>query len=456
MVTVTGIIMRQYFPYYSRLLKLAIPLVLTQAGQMTVQLIDNAMIGHYGTAELAAASFANSIYIVVMLLGLGVYMGITPLIGRACGANNHTRAAVTMKSGFALSAFLIPIITLLVWSIAWAMPSMGQTDEVVRLSIPYYQTLVVANIPFLLFILLKQIGEGLGNTVVAMTVTLLSNLLNVFLNYALIFGKFGFPELGLLGAGYATIISRLAASLLLYAGFMKHKSIGPALALMRKVKSNVHEILEIVRIGLPIAVQLVLEVSAFSFSAVMMGWIGSVPLAAHSIAIGLAAFTFMAANGVAMATTIRVSFQLGSGNYESMKRVCYSALHLVLAYMALCGLALLLFRHELPHIFTRDPVVIVTAAPLLAVAALFQLFDGLQVVCLGILRGFADVKIPMLIAAVSYILVGLSISYFSAFMLNFGPEGIWYGFAAGLFFAAFLLALRIRSRIETIRDPKEV
>jgi MATE family multidrug resistance protein len=445
--------MRQYFSYYSRLLKLAIPLVLTQAGQMTVHLIDNAMIGHYGTAELAAASFANGIYIIVMLMGLGVYMGITPLVGRACGADDRHQAAVIMRSGFALSAWLIPSITLIAWSVAWALPFMGQTDEVVRLSIPYFRTLVAANIPFLLFILLKQIGEGLGNTIVAMAVTIVSNLLNVFFNYALIFGKFGFPELGLLGAGYATFISRLAMPLLIYAVFMRHKSIGPAFALMRKVKANAREIRKIFGIGLPIAGQLVLEVSAFSFSAVMMGWMGKVPLAAHAVAIGLASFTFMAANGVAMATTIRVSFQLGNRNYEGVKQVCLSALHLVLTYMAICGLALLLLRHKLPYIFTEDPEVILTAVPLLAIAALFQLFDGLQVICLGILRGFADVKIPMCVAAVSYIIIGLSVSYFCAFTLNLGPRGIWYGFLAGLLSAAILLALRIRSKLLSICNP---
>ncbi|MBN2320151.1 MAG: MATE family efflux transporter [Acidobacteria bacterium] len=445
--------MRQYFPYYSKLLKLAVPLVLTQAGQMTVQLIDNAMLGHYGTAELAAASFANNIYLVVMLLGLGVYMGITPLVGRACGANNDRHVAVTMRSSLALSVWIIPVITLLAWSIAWLMPRMGQTDDVVRLSIPYYRILVLANIPFLLFILLKQIGEGLGNTIVAMAVTIASNLLNVFFNYSLIFGRFGFPELGLPGAGYATFISRLVMPPALYVGFIRHKSIRRYFILLREVRPTLPEILKIVKVGLPIAVQMVFEVSAIAVSAVMMGWMGQVPLAAHEIAIGLAAFTFMVANGVSMATTIRVSFQLGTRDYRGLKRVCASALHLVLAYMGACALIFVLLRNQLPRIFTADPDVVGTAASLLAVAALFQLFDGLQVVCLGILRGFADVKIPMFIAAAAYILVGLSVSYICAFILRLGPAGIWYGFVVGLIFAGALLSLRIRIRFCQAENP---
>jgi len=438
---------QRYIPYYSRLLKLAAPLVLTQAGQMSVHLIDNAMVGHYGTADLAAASFANSIYIVVMILGIGVFMGITPLIGHARGARNDIQAAATLKSGFVLSAFLIPALTLVSWSIVWIMPALGQTDEVVSLAVPYYKTLVVALVPFLLFTLLKQIGEGLGNTFAAMAATIAANLLNVFLNYVLIFGKLGFPELGLLGAGYATLISRTVMPLVLYFGFMAIKSVRRYFSLMRTVRSTLHAIARIVKIGLPIAMQMVLEISAFSGSAIMMGWLGNVPLASHQIAIGLAGFTFMIANGVAMATTIRVSFQLGRRDFKSMERVGYSAVHLVLVFMGLCGIGLLFFRNHLPLIFTPDTEVIVQAASLLVVAALFQLFDGLQVVCLGILRGFADVKIPMFIAGISYVIIGLSISYICAFTLQLGPEGIWYGLMAGLISAGCLLAIRIRKKI---------
>ncbi len=439
--------MKKYLPHYIQLLKLAMPLVLTQVGQIAVQLIDNAMVGHFGTAELAAASFANNIYIVIMLLGLGVFMGVTPLIGHARGAQNDSQAAATMKSGFVLAALLIPGVTFLSYSISWIMPYMGQTDEVVRLAVPYYRALVVAIVPFLIFILLKQIGEGLGNTSLAMAVTILSTLVKVFLNYALIFGKLGFPELGLTGAGYASIISRIAMPILLYVGFMHFKSIKRYFDLMPAIKSTSHEVIKILRIGAPIAVQLALEVSSFAISAIMMGWLGNVSLASHEIAIGLSSFTFMIANGVGLAITIQVSFQLGSRDYDSLGRISYSAVHLTLAFMGLCGLGFFLFQNQLPHIFTSDAHVISQTASLLAIAALFQLFDGLQVTCLGILRGFADVKAPMFISVFSYMVIGLSVSYLCAFSLKLGPEGIWFGFLAGLVIAGSLLTLRIRRRI---------
>jgi len=441
-----------YLPYYGRLLRLALPLVLTQAGQLSIQLIDNAMVGRYGTDELAAAAFANNVYLVVMLLGMGVFIGITPLIGHARGSKHPFHASSIIKSGFGLSVFLIPCITLIAWSVTWVLPYMGQTEEVVRLAVPYYGTLVIAIVPFLLFALLKQIGEGLGNTFVAMVATLVANLLKVVLNYALIFGNLGFSEMGLMGAGYATIISRIAMPLLIFAGFMVLKPIRHYFSLMRKVRSTFREILNILRIGVPIAVQHVLEVSAFAISAVMMGWMGNVPLASHEIAIGLAAFTFMVANGVAMATTIRVSFQIGARNFVSLKRVSVSAVHLVLVFMGLCGLCFLIFRHELPYLFTADRSVILQTASLLAVAALFQIFDGLQVICLGILRGFADVKVPMFIAVISYTIVGLPVSYLCAFQLKLGPEGIWCGFLVGLSLAGILLFLRIRKKIRSVSN----
>jgi len=418
---------------------------------MSVQLIDNAMIGRFGTAELAAASFANNIYIVIMLLGMGVFMGITPLVGRALGSKNDSRVATTLKSGCILSTVLIPTLVFISWSITWAMPYMGQTDEVVRLSIPYFKILVFSLVPLLLFSLLKQIGEGLGNTFVAMAATLVSNIVNVLLNYTLIFGKFGFPELGLLGAGYATFISRLIMFLAIYIGFLYFKPVRYYFHLMRGIKASLDEIKRIARVGFPIATQMVLEISAFAISSIMMGWMGNVPLASHQIAIGLAAFTFMIANGVAMASTIRVSFQLGTRDIKKMGRVCYSAIHLVLVYMGICGILFLILRNQLPYIFTADARVLEQASSLLVVAALFQVFDGLQVVCLGILRGFADVKIPMFIAGISHMIIGLSVSYSCAFIWELGPEGIWYGFVAGLVCAGILLALRISTKMRRIK-----
>jgi MATE family multidrug resistance protein len=435
------------FSEYGRLIRLALPLVLTQAGQMTVHLVDNAMIGRVGTTELAAASFANSIYVVIMLFGIGVFMGVTPLVSRARGGRDDLAAAALMKSSLAFSGLLIAAVTALAGAVALAMPLMGQTASVVRLSLPYYGLLALSTIPLLTFILLKQIGEGLGNTTAAMGATVIVNLVNVTGNYVLIFGKFGFPELGLVGAGYATLFSRIVSPLLLVALFACVPSIRAYVPLMRRVRASFARFASVLSVGLPIAGQMVLEVAAFSWSAVMMGWLGEVPLASHQIAMGLATFSFMIANAVAMATTIRVSFKLGSSDYAGLRRLAWSAVHVSGASMGCCALAFLLLRHDIPRLFTPDGRVIAQAASLLAIAALFQVFDGLQITCIGILRGFADVRAPMLISGFSYMVIGLGMSWFLAFRLGFGPEGIWFGFLAGLAAACALLVLRIRMQL---------
>lgn len=441
---------RKYLPFYKRLLQLAIPLVLTQAGQMIVQLVDNAMVGRVGTTELAAASLANSIYIMIMIIGLGIFLGITPLIGHALGAKDGDKVAAIMKNGVVLAALLIVLLTTVSWLLSYLMPYMNQPEEVWVMAIPYYRILSISLIPFLIFMLLKQIGEGMGNTLLAMIATIVSNILNVGLNYLLIFGKFGFPELGLVGAGYATLISRIVMPILIYVGFKKAKEINRYFKLLPFERVSWSGIRELFVVGLPIAGQLAIEVSLFVFGAIMMGWMGDVPLAAHQVAMGLASFTFMVANGIAMATTIRVSYQLGRKDFSNMEKVAYSSVHMVLTYMLFCGIGFLLLRYQLPRLFSPDKEVISQAASLLMVAAIFQLFDGLQVICLGILRGIADVKVPMLIAGLSYLGIGLPTSYLCAFTFRMGPVGIWYGFVVGLATTGVLLAIRIRKNIRKI------
>jgi MATE family multidrug resistance protein len=276
-----------------------------------------------------------------------------------------------------------------------------------------------------------------------MVATITSNILNIGLNWILIFGKLGFPELGLIGAGYATLISRITMPVLIYIGFKATQTINDYLKLLPSVKTQWKGIKKIFAVGFPISGQMLVEISTFSIGAIMMGWIGDVELAAHQVALGLAGFTFMVANGIAMATTIRVSHQIGLHDYKSMKNVSLSAVHLVLAYMLLCGIGFIVFRHQLPRLFSPDPLVIKQTASLLVIAGLFQLFDGLQVVSLGILRGFSDVKKPMMMAAFSYLLIGLPTSYLFAFTFNLGPEGIWLGFVTGLGSAGLMFARRI-------------
>ncbi len=437
---------KTYLPYYRRLGKLAVPLALTQSGQMLIQLIDNAMVGHVGTAELAASSFANSIFLLVIVLGTGISIGITPILGQAFGEKRVALAAAVIKNSIILSIAVILSIFFLSWSLSWIMPNMGQAQEVSSLAIPYYRLLSWSLLPMLIFLVFKQIGEGLGNTMYAMISTLVSIFFNVFLNYILIFGHLGFPALGLQGAGYATLISRAIMVFMLVPLLLRSPKYKEIYRQISRVKLSAQRMKQIFSTGLPIALQMLIEVSLFAFGSIMIGWIGEIELAAHQVANGLIGFTFMMASSLGMASTIRISIQYGNKNFHEMKMAATASRHLVLLFMGICSALYISLSNELPKLFSDDPLVWEQASSLLIIAGIFQLVDGLQVVFLGILRGISDVKRPFWIAAFSYLIIGLPVSYIFAFVFDFGAEGIWFGFVAGLSVAAVSFHLRIRKQ----------
>jgi multidrug resistance protein, MATE family len=433
-----------YYPFYRRLTRLAIPVVLSQIGQVTVSLVDNMMVGHAGTVELAASAFANNVFIIGMFFGMGITYGLTPLVGKAYGMNDAESVIQWLKNGIFTHTAAAFTLTLILTGVYFLLPFMGQTADVLELAKPYYLLLCASCLPFMLFFSFKQFLEGIGNTKIAMHITLASNVVNVILNYLLIFGKFGFPELGLTGAGIGTLVSRIIMPLL-FVLYIRH------MPEFRKMFLRAHEyklsrkrIITILSIGLPIGFQIIVEVTTFSVGAVMMGWHGETPLAAHQVAIGLASFSYMISLGISQATTIRVSHQYGMNDFASLRMAAFASTHLVLLFMSIMGLLFILGRNYLPLIFTADNEVVAIASRLLIVAAIFQIFDGLQVVMLSTLRGMADVKIPMLIAFGAYMAVGLPVSYVFSFTLQAGPVGIWYGYLVGLGLAGILFYFRVK------------
>jgi multidrug resistance protein, MATE family len=437
-----------YFPYYKRNLHLALPVVISQIGQVSVSLVDTMMVGHVGTTELAAASFANSVFINGMVFGMGITFGLTPLIGKAYGKGNMPEALMWLKNGVLTHSISAVFLCLVMTLVYFFLPKMGQTPEVTALAGPYYLILCASYIPFMLFFTLKQFFEGLGNTRMAMKITIAANLLNILFNYLFIYGKFGFPEMGLNGAGIGTLISRIAMPLMFVYFIFRKPLLLNYFTEAHKLKIEREKIISLLRIGIPIAFQIIVEVIAFSVGAIMMGWHGKVPLAAHQVAIGLATFTYMISLGISQANTIRVSHQMGLHDYNGLKMAAFASTHLVLAFMSVMGIVFIVTRNFLPYLFTTDAEVITIAAGLLIIAAVFQVFDGLQVVMLSTLRGMADVKIPMIFAIVAYLFIGLPISYFFSFILNTGPVGIWYGYLAGLGIAGIMFYLRFQYNLK--------
>ena len=440
----------EYIPFYKRNLNLAIPVVLSQIGQVTVQLVDNMMVGHVGTVELAASAFANNVFVIGLFFGMGITYGLTPLVGKSFSNGKLQEVVDWLKNGTFTHSIVALVLSLIMFGIWFMLPFMGQTYDVVETAKPYYLLLCASYFPFILFFSLKQFFEGIGNTRIAMQITLTANLINIVLNYVLIFGKFGFPELGLVGAGIGTLISRIFMPLLfaLYIGrfarFRRYFVLAKRIALS-KAKFN-----SVLRIGIPIGFQIIVEVITFSIGAVMMGWLGETPLAAHQVAIGLAGFTYMISLGISQATTIRISHQMGLKNFRSLRLAAFASTHLVLFFMSVMGLIFIVAKAWLPLLFTTDEQVIIIASQLLIVAAVFQIFDGLQVIMLGALRGMADVKIPMIMAFVAYLFIGVPTSYIVTFLLNAGPQGIWIGYLAGLGSAGLFFLFRFKYNLKKL------
>lgn len=436
-----------YIPYYKRNLYLAMPVVLSQVGQVTVSLVDTMMVGHVGTVELAAASFANNVFMIGMLFGMGITYGITPLIGNDFGNGRLKEVTIWLKNGILTHAIVALGLSAVMFGIYFTLPLMGQKADVLELAKPYYLLLCLSYIPFLLFFSFKQFFEGVGNTKMAMQITLLANLVNIVVNYVLIFGKFGFPEMGLNGAGIGTLVSRLfMPAMFVFYIVRKPRFLDYFLAAHRQV-FDWKKVIAVLKIGIPIGFQIIVEVSAFGIGAIMMGWLGETPLAAHQVAIGMASFAYMISLGISQANTIRVSHQMGVGDFPALKNAALASTHLVLAFMTFTGIVFVVFRNVLPYMFTTDTEVIVLASNLLIIAAIFQLFDGLQVVMLSTLRGMADVKIPMFMAFLAYLFIGMPVSYVCAFVLDFGPQGIWFGYLAGLGVASVMFYFRFQHNL---------
>ncbi len=433
-----------YIPFYNRIVRLAIPVVLSQIGQVTVSLVDNIMVGHAGTLDLAASAFANNVFIIGMFFGMGITYGLTPLVGKAYGNNEPNKVVQWLKNGVFTHLLAGTALTVVMLGIYFLLPFMGQEPDILRLAKPYYLLLCASYLPFMLFFSLKQFFEGIGNTRIAMNITLTSNVINVVLNYLLIFGKFGFPEMGLMGAGIGTFVSRLVMPLMFIGIIYWKPQFRSVFARARMQVLSRKRVVSLLKIGIPIGLQIIVEVTTFSVGAVMMGWHGEIPLAAHQVAIGLASFTYMISLGISQATTIRVSHQLGQQDIKSLRMAVFASTHLVLLFMSVMALIFIFARDYLPLIFTTDAAVIHIASTLLLVAAVFQVFDGLQVIMLSALRGMADVNVPMLIAFGAYMLVGLPVSYIFSFTLDIGPMGIWFGYLAGLGLAGILFFFRFR------------
>lgn len=423
------------------ILTLAIPIIIGQLSQMLLGVIDTIMVGHLGVTELATLTFANNLFIIPLVFGMGILTCVSVRTSTARGAKDSITARNVCRNGIYLAT--ICGITFLAISLA-VIPffgSMGQPEAVAAAAPPYFTIIMISVIPCLMGIMLKNHADALDRPWPVFWINLSGVALNIFLNYILIFGKFGVPAYGLFGAGIATLIARIAIVVVTILWLTKEKSLTDWVPAHWLKKPDFAEIKSQLHLGIPSGLQTLAEVSAFAIAGILIGHFGAEPLASHQIAIGSAGMAFMIPLGLSIALTIRIGETIG--NPARQRSIVKAGWILTLTASITTATAFILAGNTIASWFIDVPSVITLAASLLTVAGIFQIVDGIQVASAGMLRGLHDTKVPALIATLSYWLIGIPLGYHLAHKQNLGPQGIWWGLAAGLTIAAIFLAQRI-------------
>lgn len=444
-------ILSQYTKEFRYNIALASPVILGMLGHTMVAFIDNIMVGQLGTAELAAVSLGNSFMFIAMSLGIGFSTAITPLIAEADGEGNFEAGKSTFKHGLflctALSIALFGVILLA----KPLMYIMNQPEEVVDLAMPYLNLVAVSLIPLIIFQAFKQFSDGLSMTKYPMYATIIANVVNVILNYLLIFGKFGFPELGIVGAAIGTLVSRVIMLGYLWYLLSKNYKSKDYVLNIKFFTLTKKMIQKIMSLGFPSALQMFFEVAIFTAAIWLSGILGKNPQAANQIALNLSSMTFMVAMGFSVAAMVRVGNQKGLKRFRELRRIAYSIFMVTVLFASIFAVAFFAFNDILPKLYLdfddtanfKDNFQVVSiASKLLLIAAIFQISDGVQVVVLGALRGMQDVKIPTLITFVAYWVIGFPISYYLSLYTSYESSGIWIGLLAGLTASGIMLLLR--------------
>lgn len=444
-----------YKEQYRANLRLALPVVLSQVGQILVQFADNAMVGRFGGDDplpLAAVSFGGSVFFILFITGMGLTLGLTPLVGERFAQGDRRGAADYLKNGMILYTALGLLIAAVQLAVVPLMYRMGQPVEVVDRAIPYYRLMAFSMPAAMLFFAFKQFLEGVGNTVVSMVIVLGCNLLNVALNWVFIFGHCGAEAMGATGAGVATLVSRAVMPLVAIWYLYRRNRLHEYARLLSEVRASLGSLVRLVRMGVPIAGQMFLEASAFVLTSIMMGWFDAVAISANQIALTMGNFAFMIVTAVGAATTIRISHCYGARRFDELGAAARAALHIVIAWNLFAVVVFVALRHVIPLIFTTNGEVVSLASTMLVLIALYQLPDGIQNISVGVLRGVQDVKIIMPLAFAAYWLLNLPVGYLCGFTLGLGPWGLFIGYIVGLTTAAALYLLRIRRDVRALRE----
>ena len=438
--------------YYKELLFIGVPVIIGQLGTIILGFADTLMIGRHGTAELAAAGFVNGVYGLLLLFYLGFSYGLTPIVGKLYGMGRKEEIGQKVKNSI-LANLLVGLLLVLLMVVLYVnIGSIGQPEELLPLIKPYFMVNLISVLFVGLFNTLKQFFDGIARTKVAMWVMLLGNVINIFFNWMLIYGVGPFPELGLLGAGISTLGSRIFMALALVAILLVGQRFEQYRVGIMEGKVDKDDFIELNRLGWPVALQLGMETAAFSLSAVMAGWLGTVSLAAHQVMITVSQLFYLVLSGLASAMSIRISHFVGQKDYEAVKANAADGFRLVLFIAAVMSVPVLLCRNYIGMLFSDSVEVQQIVAMLVIVLIVYQFGDGLQYTFANALRGIACVRPMVLYAFIAYFVISLPLGYFLSFIMELHILGIWMAFPVGLTVAGILYWLRFRKELRKIEN----
>ena len=426
-------------------LRLAVPVIAVQVGLMLMGVVDTIMVGRLSAAALAAVALGNLYFYGVTAFGQGLLMALDPLVSQAVGAHDRPAVARAVQRGLVLAAVAAVPLSLALLPGAPMFRALGQPAEVVPIAADFARASIPGVVPFLAFVVVRQTLQAMHLTRAIVAAIVVANVVNVALNWVLIYGKLGAPALGPVGSAWSSSIGRWVMAGVLVAGSWRH--LRPALRPWLAASARPASLLPLARIGAPIGLQQCLEFSAFGITGLLMGRLGTVAMAGHETALNLAALTFMVPLGVSAAAAVRVGHAVGAGDGPRARVAARAAMLCGLGFMAASALVMLAVPAALAGVYTRDAQVLAVAAALIPLAGVFQLFDGLQVVSIGVLRGVGDTRTPMLVNAVGYWVVGLPLGSWLGIGRGLGPRGLWWGLVAGLAAVGIILAVRVRVRL---------
>ena len=428
-----------YKEHYKETIRLGIPIMLGQLGIIIVGFADNIMVGHHSSEELAAASFVNNFFNLAFIFGMGFSYGLTPIIGGLVANKEYDKAGETLKNSLLINFIIGILLSLGMLSLLLNIHLLDQPEELMPYIVPYYILQLFSVIFAMLFNSFKQFSDGTTDTVTPMWIMLSANLLNIIGNYFLIYGHCGLPELGLTGAGISTLFSRIFTLTVFCIVFCRHSRYRHFLSGFKKGCINRMNLSNLVRMGLPIGLQMGVETASFSLSVIMMGWLGTIALAAHQVVGVITTLGFMIYYGIAAAVTIRVSTFKGWKDWINVRRASFAGLHIISIVALFVIVLILLFRTQMGYLFTPEQPVVEMVALLAWSVILYQFGDVFQILFANALRGISDVKYMAWMAFICHFGLALPIGYVCGFILDWGALGIWCGFPVSLTALGILL-----------------